>query len=202
MSETADSLSQTVSWTALSTDYFCRQIWRAQTTERAPTDSMVCPSLGHKLGLEVSRSLSFWDFRDSGQMKHLVNTWHTQHREVLTVFLVHQNLKRVHLVVLEGLSNLLTHLFVCQLSIHEAAGENKHSPSSADRQSPALTDPTTNCSVCGCVVVPAGAALLHDLGPMVTGQFAEAIVAVDDRPVDDLSVPQHKIGIWPQKPGG
>lgn len=44
-------------------------------------------------------------------------------------------------------------------------------------------------------VVPAGAALLHDLGPVVTGQFAEAVVAVDDGPVYNLSVPQDKVGV-------
>lgn len=49
--------------------------------------------------------------------------------------------------------------------------------------------------VCVCTVVPARAALLHDLGSVVTGQFAEAIVAVDDRPVHDLSVPQYEVGI-------
>lgn len=42
----------------------------------------------------------------------------------LTVFLVHQDLEGVHLVVLKGLSDLLTHLLVRQLSVHEAAGEN------------------------------------------------------------------------------
>lgn len=41
---------------------------------------------------------------------------------VLTVFLVHQNLERVHLIVLKSLSNLLAHVLVCQLSIHEAVG--------------------------------------------------------------------------------
>lgn len=44
--------------------------------------------------------------------------------EALTVFLVHQNLKRVHLIVLKRLSDLLCHVFVRQLPVHEAAGEN------------------------------------------------------------------------------
>ena len=52
------------------------------------------------------------------------------------------------------------------------------------------------------VLGPAGAALLHDLCSVVTGQFAEAVVAVDDRPVDDLSVPQHEVRIWAQTPAG
>lgn len=111
--------------------------------------------------------------------------------EVLTVFLVHQNLKRVHLVALKGQSNLLARLLVCQLSVHEAAGENIVLPVLTLRQPSAITD----AGVCGGAVVPAGAALLHDLGSMVTRQFAEAIVAVDNRPVHYLSVPQHEIGI-------
>lgn len=49
--------------------------------------------------------------------------------------------------------------------------------------------------MCQRAVLPAGAALLHDLGPMVTRQFAEAVVAVDDGPVHDLSVPQHEVRI-------
>ena len=60
-----------------------------------------------------------------------------------------------------------------------------------------LSSASTNATAArfGVVFVPAGAALLHDLGSMVTGQFAEAVVAVDDRPVDDLSVSQHEISI-------
>lgn len=110
---------------------------------------------------------------------------------VLTVLLVHQNLKRVHLVVLKGLSNLLAHLLVRQLSVHEAAGENIGLSKYRYRLS---AGPTTVC-VGGGVVVPAGAALLHHLGSMVAGQFAEAIVAIDDRPVHDLSVPQHEVSV-------
>lgn len=41
---------------------------------------------------------------------------------LLTVLLVHQNLEGVHLIVLEGLSNLFAHLLVRQLAVHEAAG--------------------------------------------------------------------------------
>lgn len=42
-------------------------------------------------------------------------------------------------------------------------------------------------------LLPASAALLHDLGTMVAGQLTKAIIAVDDGPVYDLSVPQHKV---------
>lgn len=47
----------------------------------------------------------------------------------------------------------------------------------------------------GWVDVPACAALLHDLRSMVTRELAEAIVAVDDWPVHNLSIPQHKVCI-------
>lgn len=43
--------------------------------------------------------------------------------------------------------------------------------------------------------VPAGAALLHDLCSVVAGQSAEAVVAVDDGPVQDLSVPQNEVSV-------
>lgn len=43
--------------------------------------------------------------------------------------------------------------------------------------------------------LPAGAALLHHLCPVVARQLAEAIVAVDDGPVHDLSVSQNKVGV-------
>ena len=44
--------------------------------------------------------------------------------------------------------------------------------------------------------LPAGAALLHHLGPVVPRQLAETIIAVDNGPVHDLSISQHKVGIW------
>lgn len=113
----------------------------------------------------------------------------------LTVLLVHQDLEGVHLVALEGLSDLLTHLLVRQLSVHEAVGVQKYG-----------SEPT-DCRICVCVFVrarqvPASAALLHDLGPVVARQFAEAVVAVDDGPVHDLGVPQNKVGVWPQEAVG
>lgn len=43
--------------------------------------------------------------------------------------------------------------------------------------------------------LPAGAALLHHLCSVVARQLAEAIVAVDDGPVHDLSVSQNKVGV-------
>lgn len=45
-------------------------------------------------------------------------------------------------------------------------------------------------------VLPAGAALLHDLSTVVSRQFAESIVTVDNGPVHDLSITQHKICIY------
>lgn len=44
--------------------------------------------------------------------------------------------------------------------------------------------------------LPAGAALLHDLGAVEAGQLAEAVVAVDDGPLHDLSVPYEEAGLW------
>lgn len=43
--------------------------------------------------------------------------------------------------------------------------------------------------------LPAGAALLHHLCSVVARQLAEAIVAVDDGPVHDLSISQNKVGV-------
>lgn len=43
--------------------------------------------------------------------------------------------------------------------------------------------------------LPAGAAFLHHLRPVVPRQLAEAIVAVDDGPVHYLSVAQDKVGV-------
>lgn len=42
---------------------------------------------------------------------------------------------------------------------------------------------------------PARAALLHDFSTMVTGQLAESIVAVDNRPIHNLGITQNKIGV-------
>lgn len=39
---------------------------------------------------------------------------------MLTVFLVHQDLKRVHLIVLECQPNFLACVFICEFSVHEA----------------------------------------------------------------------------------
>lgn len=44
--------------------------------------------------------------------------------------------------------------------------------------------------------LPAGAALLHHLGTVEAGQLAESIVAVDDGPLHDLSVPDQEAGLW------
>ena len=43
---------------------------------------------------------------------------------------------------------------------------------------------------------PACAALLHDLSAVESGEFAEAVVAVDHGPLYDLSVAQEKAGLW------
>lgn len=42
---------------------------------------------------------------------------------------------------------------------------------------------------------PACAALLHDFSTMVTRQLAESIIAVDNRPIHNLGIPQNKIGV-------
>lgn len=42
---------------------------------------------------------------------------------------------------------------------------------------------------------PASAAFLHHFCSVVTRQLAETIIAVDDGPVDYLSVPQDKVGV-------
>lgn len=44
--------------------------------------------------------------------------------------------------------------------------------------------------------LPAGAALLHHLGAVEAGQLAESVVAVDDGPLHDLSVPDQEAGLW------
>lgn len=45
------------------------------------------------------------------------------------------------------------------------------------------------------LLLPAGAAFLHHLCSVVPGQLAEAIVAVDDGPVHNLGISQHKVGV-------
>lgn len=44
----------------------------------------------------------------------------------------------------------------------------------------------------------AAARLLHHLGPVVAGDLAEALAAVDDRVVDDLRIGQQEtaVGCW------
>lgn len=44
--------------------------------------------------------------------------------------------------------------------------------------------------------LPAGAALLHDLGAVEARQFAESVIAVDDGPLHDLSVAYEEAGLW------
>lgn len=46
---------------------------------------------------------------------------------------------------------------------------------------------------------PAGTALLHDLGPVVTRQLAESVITVHYRPLDDLSITQEKTGLCERK---
>lgn len=58
---------------------------------------------------------------------------------------------------------------------------------------PPGTEGTTTSNHHRCL--PAGAALLHHLRSVVARQLAEAIVAVDDGPVHDLSVSQDKVGV-------
>lgn len=44
--------------------------------------------------------------------------------------------------------------------------------------------------------LPDGAALLHHLGPVEPRQLAESVIAVDDGPLHDLSVPYEEAGLW------
>lgn len=43
--------------------------------------------------------------------------------------------------------------------------------------------------------LPDGAALLHHLGPVEPGQFAESVIAVDDGPLHDLGVAYEEAGL-------
>lgn len=43
--------------------------------------------------------------------------------------------------------------------------------------------------------LPDGAALLHHLGPVEPRQLAESVIAVDDGPLHDLSVPYEEAGL-------
>lgn len=45
-------------------------------------------------------------------------------------------------------------------------------------------------------LVPAGAALVHDFGSVITWQLAESIIAVYHRPLHDLCVSQQEAGFW------
>lgn len=47
--------------------------------------------------------------------------------------------------------------------------------------------------------LPAGAALVHHLSTVVSRQFAESIITVDDGPVHNLSISQHKVCIFESK---
>lgn len=42
--------------------------------------------------------------------------------------------------------------------------------------------------------VPARAALVHDLGSVISGELAESIVAVNNRPLHDLRISQQETG--------
>lgn len=44
--------------------------------------------------------------------------------------------------------------------------------------------------------LPDRAALLHHLGPVEPGQFAEPVVAVDHGPLHDLGVAYQEAGLW------
>ncbi len=44
---------------------------------------------------------------------------------MLTVFLVHQDLKRIRLIVLESQPNFLTRVLIWELSVHEAERKKK-----------------------------------------------------------------------------
>lgn len=51
-------------------------------------------------------------------------------------------------------------------------------------------------------LLPASAAFLHDFSTVVAGKLTEAIIAVNDGPVYDLSVPQHKVSVCGKSTGG
>ncbi len=44
---------------------------------------------------------------------------------ILTVFLVHQDLKRIHLIVVKSQPNFLTCVLICELSVHKAERKKK-----------------------------------------------------------------------------
>lgn len=44
-------------------------------------------------------------------------------------------------------------------------------------------------------ILLACAALVHDFSSVVSGQFAETIIAVNNRPVDNLRIPQQEAGL-------
>lgn len=50
-------------------------------------------------------------------------------------------------------------------------------------------------------LLPARAALLHDLGPVEARQLAESVIAVNYRPLHDLGVSQEEAGLC-EKVGG
>lgn len=162
---------------------------------------MVCPRLAYIQFLDFLRSLGIWVFEEA----------------------VHTNIfgcsLHGHIVLLN------THGFSCTSESQKSSSRSSQRSVEPSHSFPCLSAlHTWSCrgkpSICidtdtftwdnqssiihavvsMCVVVPAGAALLHDLSTMVAREFTEAIIAIDDRPLHDLSVSQHKIGIWPQKP--
>lgn len=56
-----------------------------------------------------------------------------QTNQLLTVLLVHQDFKGVHLIVLKCLSDLVNCIFVCQLSIHKTANKARNSSQIQDK---------------------------------------------------------------------
>ncbi len=51
-------------------------------------------------------------------------------------------------------------------------------------------------------LIPACAAFLHDLSTVVAGQLAKSIITVNDGPVYDLGISQHKVCVCGKSTGG
>lgn len=89
---------------------------------------------GAYLALDKARSSRLTELPFTLQFKTTLHTYvNKQTKQLLTVLLVHQDFKGVHLIVLKCLPDLVNCIFVCQLSIHKTANKARNSSQMLDK---------------------------------------------------------------------
>lgn len=89
---------------------------------------------GAYLALDKARSSRVTELQFTLQFTTTLRTYiNEQTNQLLTVLLVHQDFKGVHLIVLKCLPDLVNCIFVCQLSIHKTANKGRNSSQIPDK---------------------------------------------------------------------